>query len=157
MPYDPTHQAIVDDEHLRLLSIGFYISAGFNAFYSLIGVFYAVMGGIAGLAVSKAATSAQQNVDQAPPPAFLGWIFSVIGIAIFIVLITIAALKLYAAHCLRHRRARTYCFVIGILTCLEIPYGTALGVFTILVLERPTVRALFAANRFAQPGLPPRV
>jgi hypothetical protein len=28
--------------------------------------------------------------------------------------------------------------------CLFIPFGTVLGVFTILVLQRPTVKAMFS-------------
>jgi hypothetical protein len=33
--------------------------------------------------------------------------------------------------------------VIAIITCLSVPLGTALGVFTLIVLARPSVKQLF--------------
>jgi hypothetical protein len=34
-------------------------------------------------------------------------------------------------------------FVTACLSCMNVPIGTALGVFAILVLNRPSVKALF--------------
>lgn len=42
----------------------------------------------------------------------------------------------------------TFVFVMACVQCANVPFGTALGVFTILVLQRPSVKALFE-------GLPP--
>jgi hypothetical protein len=155
VPYDPARQAIADDEHLRLLTIGYYISAGITACYSLIGLFYAAMGGIVGLAISQsAANAATETSSNQPSPQLMGWIFGVIGIGLFVVLITIAAMKFFVARCLKQRKSRTFCFVIAILSCLEIPYGTVLGIFTILVLERPSVRRLFDPAKYPPPAPP---
>jgi hypothetical protein len=44
---------------------------------------------------------------------------------------------------LRKRRHRTLSFVMACLTCINIPLGTALGVFTLVVLSRPSVKALY--------------
>ncbi len=40
----------------------------------------------------------------------------------------------------------TFCFVMAILLCLNPPLGTILGVFTIVVLNRPSVKELFGRN-----------
>jgi hypothetical protein len=39
-----------------------------------------------------------------------------------------AAAKFRVSWCIRHRRSRTFCMVIASIGCLEIPYGTLLGV-----------------------------
>lgn len=146
MPYDPERQAFADHEHLRLLSIGYYISAAITALFSMIGLMYAFMGAAIGLAVSKAASEAATQPNQ-PSPQIVGLIFGAIGVGLFLAMIAMAALKFYAGRCLKQRKSRTFCMVIAALSCLEIPYGTILGVFTILVLERPTVARLFGVFR----------
>jgi hypothetical protein len=34
---------------------------------------------------------------------------------------------------------------LAAISCLEMPYGTALGVFTLMVLSRPSVQRLFSS------------
>lgn len=156
MPYDPVQQAFADEEHLRLLSIGYFISAAITAFFSLVGLMYAVFGVFMSLAVSKAAATAQNYDSTKVVPEFFGWIFGAIGLAIFCGAIVVAALKVHAGFCLRNRKSRTFCLVVAAFTCLGIPYGTMLGVFTFIILERPTVSRMFAANANAA-ALAPRV
>ncbi len=67
-------------------------------------------------------------------------------------MITMAALKFYTAVCLKQRKSRTFCLVVAAISCLEVPYGTILGVFTFLVLERPSVARLFGANPLPRPA-----
>jgi hypothetical protein len=38
------------------------------------------------------------------------------------------------------------CMITAGLSCLEMPYGTALGVMTFVVLSRPSVRQEFDAH-----------
>ncbi len=44
---------------------------------------------------------------------------------------------------LRQRRWWTFCYLSGWGECLMFPFGTILGVFTIIVLSRPTVKHAF--------------
>ncbi len=53
---------------------------------------------------------------------------------------------LLAGRKLARRRSWTFCLVVASIECLFMPYGTVLGVFTIIVLLRPTVKELFAVN-----------
>jgi hypothetical protein len=48
-----------------------------------------------------------------------------------------------AGRNLAQQRRYTFCLVIAGLLCIFIPFGTVLGVFTIVVLVRPSVKALF--------------
>jgi hypothetical protein len=58
-------------------------------------------------------------------------------------------LRLYTARCLRLRKNHALCQVVAGLSCIDVPYGTALGVITFNVLGRSSVRELF------EPGEPP--
>ncbi len=41
------------------------------------------------------------------------------------------------------RRHRTFSIVIASLSCMSFPFGTILGVFTLIVLVRPSVKILY--------------
>jgi hypothetical protein len=154
VPYDPAQQALIDEEHLRLLAIGYYISAGFTALYSFIGLFYAAMGGMVGFS-SKPSSGTEADASAEAVGHVVGAVIVAIGVGLFLFLIALAVAKFLTARFLTQRKSRTFCFVVGIVTCLGIPYGTVLGVFTILVLERPSVRRLFDPAKFPPPPAPP--
>jgi hypothetical protein len=73
----------------------------------------------------------------------MGWFFGLFGLIFFLAMVTFAALKFLAAHRIKARRSRTLCMIIAGLTCFGVPYGTALGVWTLIVLSRPSVARLF--------------
>ena len=56
-------------------------------------------------------------------------------------------LNLLSAGFLWQKRNRLFSIVIAGLDCLQIPFGTALGVFTIIVLSRESVRELYSRDR----------
>ena len=129
-------QQVVDEEQLRLLAILWKVSAGITAFYSLFGLIYVGMGAV--FAFIPFSESAGE-----PPPEFFAVFMGLIGLAFLVIGMTIAALKWHVGRLLTERRGTTFIQVIAGLSCLEVPYGTALGVFTFIVLGRPSVRALF--------------
>jgi hypothetical protein len=141
MPDEIIRQVVIDDEHLKLLSLGYMISAGISALFSLMGLMYMAMGAFMGAMISQM-PKGPGNINQ-PPPAFIGWLFSGIGLAIFLLLMGMAALKLRAAFCIRRRKSRTFCMVVAALCCLGIPYGTLLGVLTFIVMGRNSVESQF--------------
>ena len=134
-------QSILDDEHLRLLSIGYFISAGVSAFFSLFGLMYMFMGAMMGAVFSSAAKTGQ-HVD-AMPPHMAGWMIGIFGAVFFVFGAGMAIAKFLTGKYLKQRRSRTFCQVIAGITCLSIPFGTALGVATFLVLSKPSVHSLF--------------
>jgi hypothetical protein len=126
-----------DQEHLRLLKIGYYLQAGMTCFFSLFALLYAAIGGL----LSSGIFPVKQGPND-DPRAF-GMILVVIGVAIFILGLTGASLHFVAGRSLRDHRRRTLCLVMAGLSCLYIPWGTALGICTIVVLNRPEVKNLF--------------
>lgn len=135
-------QAIRDEEHLRLLSIFYFISAGLSGFIALLPLLYAAIG----LILVSSPPSMQHGVYN-PPPAAIGWILFAFGAGFSIMFLVMAILKLLAGLSLRKRRHRVFCLVVAGLTCLGIPYGTVLGIFSFIVLGRASVSALFAASK----------
>ncbi len=140
-------QAVIDEEHLRLLRLGYLVSGGMTAFFSLFGLLYAGMGVMMTTIIASAAKTSPHPENA--PPAEIGWIFGCFGLAIFVFFMAMALAKFKAASLIRQRRSRTFCMVVGGLSCLEIPYGTCLGIATFMVLGRPSVQRLFGVSSAA--------
>jgi len=137
---EETRRTIVDEEHLRVLSICYYVSAGMIALMSLFGLLYVVIGAIV---FASQGPGAVYVPPGQPPPRFMGALFMGMGMAMFLFGILGAILKVVAGIRIRQKRSRIFCMVIAGIGCLEFPYGTLLGVFSFIVLGRPSVRRLF--------------
>ena len=142
-------QQLIDQVHLRVLSLCYKINAGIAVFYSLFGLLYA---GIF-FFISPFGNHAWRGSNIEPPPENLGWFFAIFGFIMFSSMIVIAALNWYVARCLQARRSRIFCQLIAALNCIYIPYGAALGVCTFIVLARSTVASLFEINRAGSSGV----
>ena len=70
-----------------------------------------------------------------------------VGGCIMLFVFGLAALSFFTARGLARQRHRTFCMVAAGLACLSVPLGTVLGVFTLVVLSRPAVAAMFAQNQ----------
>lgn len=132
-----------DQEHLRLLSIFHYVCAGLAALFACIPIIHLVMGIVMTFYPESFGPSKEQ------PPVFVGVFFIVFASLMILAGWTFAALLAYAGRCLAQRKHYTFCLVVAGIACLFMPFGTVLGVFTIIVLVRPTVKPLFA------PAAPP--
>ena len=142
-PRDPATQAALDADHLRLLEIGFYISGGLSVlrflWFLIIGIFFCVVGFGAKFAAHDGYAGSHGN---APPAVVFIIMAGVFGTIVFLSLL-FAVLEIYAGCCLKNRRHPILVQVVAAFYCLSIPWGTALGVFTFIVLNRPSVKPLF--------------
>jgi hypothetical protein len=132
-----------DKEHLQLLAIFHYVVAGLAALFSFFPLLYTTVGAIFIFAARHGTAKPGEDL----PPEFLGWIFAVLGALLFLIGIAMAICILIAGRSLALRKRYSFAFVMACIECLFIPFGTILGVFTIVVLSRESVRALFAATR----------
>lgn len=130
-------QQILDNEHLKLLSIFHYVKGGITAVFSCIPIIHVVFGVVLIIAPHLFGHGSDR------PPAFLGGLCVVLGGFLILFGWTMAALVVAAGRCLARRKHYTFCLVVACVECLSVPFGTVLGVFTILVLNRQSVRELF--------------
>jgi hypothetical protein len=128
-----------DDEHLKLLVVFHYVMSVLIALFSLIPLIYVGMGAL----MLNGGGFMTTPSSGPPPPAFVGWFLIALGGAVMVVGETFAVLTLVAARSLAARRNWLLCVVVACFNTLHAPLGTALGVFTLIVLLRPSVKTAF--------------
>lgn len=137
MPLLPPPVAIATREdlsQLRLLAVFHYVVAGLTALFALFPVIHLTLGIVL---VSGA-------LPHDDPGARLGgWFFIVFASALILCGLALAGAIALAGRNLQRQRRHTYCMVVAALSCMMMPFGTVLGVFTLIVLLRPGVKALF--------------
>lgn len=88
----------------------------------------------------------------APFPGFpkeMMAVFVVFYVVMGVFISAIAAANFMSGRFIKKRRHKTFSLVVAGINCLQIPFGTVLGVFTIIVLMRPSVQSGYDANRAA--------
>lgn len=77
-----------------------------------------------------------------PPPDFFAYAFILMGAVAIAVGLALSSCMILTALRLRQLRSRTFCIVVSALACTAFPFGTALGVWTLIVLcRRETIQA----------------
>jgi len=131
--YDKQHQ-IVDNEHLNLLSIFYFIFGGLTIFGSFIILAYIVLFS----AVFTNIPMDGSDFENFP----LEILFSIFA-GLFIFVFAYGVLLIIAGVNIRKKEKRVFTLVIGAMAILSFPFGTALGVFAIIVLSRNSVVELY--------------
>jgi len=137
-----------DREHLRLLAIFHYVVAGLAGLFSFFPLLYTTIGAIFIFAARHGTAKPGEDL----PPEFLGWIFAVLGSVLFLIGIAMAICILMTGRSLALCKRYSFVLVMACIECLFIPFGTILGVFTIVVLSRESVRRLFSTAAEPVPG-----
>ena len=136
-PYAPPNQ---DVEHLKLLSIFHYIMGALTALGGCFFLLYVIIGIGVGVGVSQSPDVSPSDAQEAQ---MMGTIFSVVGGIGTILCFVIGLLIILSGRALHKRKSRTFSYIIAGLLCINMPLGTALGVFTFIVLGRDSVRQLY--------------
>ncbi len=146
-----------DTEHLSALSIGHFILAG----VALLGAVPTLLYGVAGaklmdefgsdLSMAMGDISGQPGIDPfgGGSDAMLQDLSTMVTslIVAAILLAVVSAVHLFVVGWkLRQRRWWTFCYLTGWGECLMFPFGTILGIFTIVVLSRSSVKQLFGVD-----------
>jgi hypothetical protein len=106
------------------------------------GVFIALTGLlIAGFAIVPAILIPATASRARPEDFVAGGVFLAIFGVIALFLLAKAALMILTGRALGRRTSWTLCMVGACVPLMNIPLGTALGVFAIMVLQRPAVKA----------------
>lgn len=124
-----------DAEHLRLLSIFHYVMGGLHM---VIGSIFILHFGFGALMASRA-----PMFGPNPPPQFVGVLLMCIGGGLILLGWGIGICTILSGRFIAQRKNRIFSIVIAAINCLSMPFGTALGVFTMIVLLRDSVRRLY--------------
>lgn len=129
-----------DEQQLNLLSIFHYVLGAIVGIFACLPILHLVMG-----LIFLAAPPPTSGPNPPPPIFFKAMGGIMVAFAAMFILLgwTLAGCLVCAGRCLARRRNRTFCLVIAGVGCLFMPLGTILGVFTIIVLMRPGVQAMF--------------
>jgi hypothetical protein len=141
-PYQVRQQ---DRQYLHLLTIFHFVLAGLTFFFGLCPLFGIGMGVFmlsGGIPMPPPGTAPGQ-APGAPQMELLGWVL--IGEYSFfaIMLYGSGIVACLVGNFLRRRQRWTFCLVGSGILCLFVPLGTVLGIFTIIVLARESVRDVF--------------
>ncbi len=127
-----------DDEQLRLLAIFHYVLGGIIALFACFALIYVAMGIFFVVAPEEVAGG-----EGGAPPAAFGWLFATIGGVIFLLGEALGLGVVLAGRAISKRKCYTFAFVVACIECAFMPFGTVLGIFTIMALQRDSVRAQF--------------
>lgn len=122
---------------MRLLSAFHYVLGGLQALVAVFPVIDLIMG--IGIVTQRMAE---------PPGAAQSYGWSLVGTSVFALALGLglATLTIMAGRRLREQRAHSFCMVVAAINCFFFPFGTILGVLTLIVLKRPAVREAFGAT-----------
>jgi drug/metabolite transporter (DMT)-like permease len=124
-----------EGQNLKILSIFHYVVAGLAALFSLFPVIHIVIGVMMVLG--------KLDDGSSPSPEPFGWVFIAMGAVFMVAGMAFAACYAYAGRCLSRHRHYMYCLVMAGVGCMFVPFGTVLGVFTIIELQKEPVKRLF--------------
>lgn len=136
-----------DLEHLNLLGIFHFIGAGL-ALLGL-GLLFVHLMIFRTVFIDSAFQKSPNGMNQDMVVKIFMAFYAIFGFF----MLTGVVLNFLAGLFLRSRTHRTFCMVVAALNCLQIPLGLVLGIFTFVVLSRPSVRTLFDAEKVSDAQL----
>jgi hypothetical protein len=127
-----------DIKHLDLLSLFHYILGGITALFSCIPFVHVFIG------LAMVSGKFFEEANGSGPPPFFGWLFVILG-AVFILLgWCLAVFMVVIGKKLKSRKNRMFCMVVAGVECIFMPFGTILGVLTLIALSKDSIKAIFA-------------
>lgn len=131
----------MDRDQLRLLAIFHYVVGGLTALFACFPLVHVSLGIAMLVAPDSLGHPPSRGGDQ-----LFAYIFVVMGAMFFLIGQAMAICILLSARFIRQRRRHTFVFVTACVQCIFFPFGTVLGIFTIIVLSRTSVRHAFGLD-----------
>ena len=129
-----------DEHYLRVLSIFHYVVAGLATLFALFPTVHLAVG------IAMASGVLSDDPKDALPIALTGW-FLVLFASLWILCgLAFSTCVFLAGRNLNVRRRYRFCLFMACLECMFMPFGTVLGVFTIIMLAREPVKVQFGAS-----------
>ena len=126
-----------DDEHLKLLAAFHWVGAAF----SVLGLLFVFVHFLLMRSLILHPHSMGKATNP-PPPEFMN-VMVAIYVLMVLTLVGFAVLNVLSGFFLRGKKHRGFSLFVAAANCIHVPLGTVLGVFTIIVLIRPSVVAAY--------------
>jgi hypothetical protein len=139
VPYAVAPPINADEQQLNILAICHWIWGGLTCFFGSFGFIHLFIG-ITALNGSFGPTS-PNGEDR-----LFAAIFICLGVAVVLFGWTMGILTIYSGFCLKKRRRWLFSTVMACVNCISMPIGTTLGIFTLIVLMRPSTKQLYAVR-----------
>lgn len=131
-----------DRKHLKLLSIFHYIAGGIICVFSLISLPHLLIG--ISMIISPESFQVESTVEPLPEEfKYFGYFFALLGGLFFVLGETLGISTILSGRFLKKRCRYWFSFITACILCVFAPLGTVLGVFTIIVLSRESVKELY--------------
>jgi hypothetical protein len=137
----PRNQRNIDEDNLNLLSVFHFVGAVF----ALLGILFLFVH-YALMHFMFTNPALWENQKGGPPPAAVFGIFLIFYVIAGAWLVISGILNVMSGLFLRERKNWTFSFVVACVNCIHVPLGTVLGVFTIVVLSRESVKRLYGGT-----------
>jgi hypothetical protein len=134
----PKDQRNIDADHLNLLSIFHFVGAGL----ALLGILF-LMVHFTFMHFIFMSPEMWQNQRGGPPPPQIFAMFIIFYVTGGIWFVVSAILNVMSGLFLHARKYRMFSLVVAGINCVNMPLRTVLGIFTIIVLLRPSVREIY--------------
>lgn len=130
-----------EEKHLDYLKIGHYVLGGIGVLFACFPLLHVAMG-LAFISGSFDATGS----NGASPPNEFGWIFVIMGGLFFLMGQACAIGTILSGRFIGKRKNYLFSFILACILCVAFPFGTVLGVFTIVILSKEPVKNLYGKN-----------
>jgi len=130
-----------DIEALNLLAIFHYVVAGLAALFACIPLIHFALG--VAIVLGKLP---MKDASGNEAPLLFGWFFIILASVFILAGWTFALFVFLCGRKLHQRKHRMFCMVVAGIETIFMPFGTVLGVFTLVTLNRDSAAALFDEN-----------
>jgi len=129
------------DSQLEALGVVHYVVAGFVGLFGLFPLLYAAMG--VAMVSGRFPFAAGPSHPSPEFPVVFGWFMIAMGVVFCCAALALATALGFVGTYLRQRRRWLFCVVVDAIACSLFPFGTVLGVLTLVALAQPEVKARF--------------
>lgn len=126
-------------QHLKVLSIVYYVFAGIMGLLSCI-PFIHIFLGISALN-NPEMFEGESNPEEASK--MFGYLFTGIGSLVVLIGWTVTILTFLTGRFIGKQQRWLYCMVMSGILCLSFPFGTVLGITSLILLSKPQYKSLF--------------
>ncbi len=149
MNEDLVKRQAIDEEHLKLLAIFHYVFGGITIAFSLLFILQLVF-------MSVFFANPELFKDVKPDKLDMVQTIFKFGIVIFSLFILFGVAwgvaTIYSGRCIQQRKYKLFSMIIAGINLISIPFGTILGVFTLIVLSRESVKGLYEGKDYQTPA-----